>query len=119
MKAQGQISLPDSASELRTSARRRVLLSGKIIFGDVDLSVDCAIRDLTRLGAKVRLKSALALPSDVYLIELRSGVIFESRITWRRLPELGLKFLGSQKLGETTDPRMKRLKRIWKAHAAR
>jgi two-component system cell cycle response regulator len=111
--------IPTEAADLRDAARPRVLLSGKIIFAEGGQCMDCAIRDLSKTGARVRLNSNLPLPGELYLVELRSGIAFECRVAWRRLPEVGLQFLANYNLETDNDPRLKPLKRIWIEHVAR
>ena len=119
MTAPSEIGPSATATEQRKAARPRVLLSGKIVYLDGGISTDCTIRDQTPSGARVRMSGTLALPAEVYLIELKSGVAFECRVAWRRLPDVGLQFISSQKLSESDDPRLRRLKRIWVEHLAR
>ena len=119
MTAPVETSLLASSADQRKTTRQRVFLSGKVVFGETDLTVDCLIRDLSRTGAKVKLAGVLPLPPDVYLLELKSGMAFESRIVWRRLPEIGLQFINAHKLSDAVDPRILRLKRIWIESVAR
>ncbi len=105
--------------EHRGTGRRRVLLSGKIVYGEAELCVDCAIRDLSPSGARVRLNAPMLLPGRLFLIDLKSGLAFESRIAWRRTPDLGLQFLKAYELRDSSAPELKTLKRIWVEHCAR
>jgi len=95
------------------ASRRRVLLSGKLIYGDADLTADCAIRDLSATGARVRISGPVALPARVFLIEVRTGQAFECEVAWRRLPEIGLKFLSTHDLTTGDQSQHWMLKRIW------
>ena len=101
------------ASEHRAAARQRVLLSGKLVYGEADLTADCAIRDLSEHGAKVRISGPVALPSRLHLIEVKTGRVFDCEIAWRRMPEVGLKFLGSHNLVDNDARELRLLKRIW------
>ena len=107
------------AEDGRRDARRRVLFGGKLLYGDDDLTLDCAIRNLSSVGAKIRLASPVVLPSEVRLIELRAGVVFDCRVIWRRAPEYGLELLGSRDLSKGDEPELRVAKRIWIEHAAR
>ncbi len=104
---------PTPADEKRGATRQRVLLSGKIVYGDSDLTMDCAIRDLSVTGARIRLHSPVILPATVWLIELRSGTAFECRIARRNVPDFGLRFIRTVKLANDTSPDMKMLRRVW------
>ena len=103
----------------RRSARQRVLLAGRLVYGEAELTLDCAIRDLSESGARVRLSSPVALPARVTLIEVRAGVAYDCEVSWRRVPEFGLKFLARHDLTKNTDPEMLVLKRVWVESAAR
>ncbi len=106
-------------SDQRIASRRRVLLTGKLVYGDADLTLDCAIRDLSETGARVKVSGPVALPHRLYLIEQRTGQAFECEVAWRKLPEIGLRFRASHDL-TTGDPRENwMLKRIWNEGLAR
>ncbi len=117
--------LDDPSSETldqRKGERRRVLLAGKLVYGDMDMTLDCGIRNLSKKGARVRLDGPAALPKEVKLIELRSGVAFDCVVTWRRVPEFGLKFLRAYELPKPVGPdekTMGTLKRIWLENTVR
>jgi hypothetical protein len=108
-----------AAADHRASARRRVLLAGKLVYGDSDLSVGCAIRDLSESGARVRLSGPVALPQRLKLIEVRTGQCFDCEIAWRRVPELGLRFLSCVDLATSERREHWMLKRIWQDNTAR
>jgi two-component system cell cycle response regulator len=108
--------IPD---EQRTVRRRRVLLAGRLVYGDAHLTQDCAIRDLSEGGARIRLSSPVPLPAQVWLIEVRSATAFCCEVAWRRAPEFGLRFLERHDLTTETAPELKPLKRIWIESAAR
>ncbi len=108
--------------EQRKSERRRVLLAGKLVYGETDMTLDCGIRNLSRRGARIRLAGAAAVPNEVKLIELRTGTAFDCIVTWRRTPELGLKFIKSYELPESVAAEQKTvsaLKRIWLENTVR
>ena len=114
-----EANLQSGAADQRRSPRQRVLLSGRLVFGESDHTVDCLIRDLSRVGAKVRLAGVLAMPPEVWLIELKSGVAFEARVAWRRLPDIGLQFISTHNLSDPLDARARSLRRIWVEAVAR
>lgn len=105
--------------EQRGGRRQRVLLAGRLVYGDAHLTLDCAIRDLSEGGARIRLASPVLLPTQVWLIEVRSATAFSCEVTWRRAPEVGLKFLDRRDLRTDAAPELKPLKRVWVESAAR
>jgi hypothetical protein len=111
--------LASTPSDQRTRQRQRVLLSGKLLYGDADLTADCAIRDISPGGARVRIQGPIALPSRVRLIEVKTGRAFDCEVVWRRMPELGLRFLGAYDLNHDNGEQLKMLKRVWTEAANR
>jgi hypothetical protein len=111
--------LKGDSSNQRSAVRQRVLLAGKLVYGDADLSVDCAIRDLSESGARVRISGPVALPSRLAMIELRTGRAFDCEVVWRRMPEVGLRFLAVHDLADSDARELRMLKRIWSEATSR
>jgi hypothetical protein len=86
----------------RSSPRRRVLLSGKIVYGGNEMTLDCAIIDISDTGARVRLEGARLLVEPLYLVDLRHGTAYRARRAWRREDLVGLAF--SERYDLTTPP---------------
>ncbi len=105
--------IPLTPDEQRRARRPRVLLSGRLVFGEADMTADCAIRDLTETGARVRLSGPAALPARITLIEVGSGKVHDCEVSWRRLPEIGVRFLSSHDLETDQSPELKRVRRMW------
>jgi hypothetical protein len=98
----------------RARSRQRVLLAGKLVYGEADLTVDCAIRDLSEGGARIRISGPVALPSRLHLIEVKTGQAFDCEVAWRRMPEIGLRFLSPpHDLTHSDAPELKMLRRVW------
>ena len=115
----GEPDQPTAGDEKRGAMRQRVLLSGKVVYGEADLTMDCTIRDLSATGARVRISSPVILPTTIWLIELRSGTAFQCSIARRNVPEFGLHFLRTVKLANNDDRDLKMLRRIWTDCTAR
>jgi len=106
-------------AERREELRRRVLLTGILIHGPADLTVDCAIRDLTDSGARVRLGAPDDLSQPLMLLVCRSGEAFEGEIAWRRGKEIGLSFLRRCDLTAPLTGREATARRLWIERSAR
>jgi predicted 3-demethylubiquinone-9 3-methyltransferase (glyoxalase superfamily) len=65
----------------------------KIVQGGGAFSTDCAIRDLSDTGARVRLPAPVPVGEDFYLIEMRNGRAFHAEVKWREGEELGVRFV--------------------------
>ena len=111
--------LPEDRADQRHAPRRRVLLGGKMVEPDGAFSTSCTIRDLNDAGAKVRLPAPVPVGEHVYLIELRSGVAHQVKVAWRKNGDMGLSYEREVVLEESSDPRIRMLRRLWLGGAAR
>ena len=98
---------------MRSEPRRRVLLSGCLVHGDPPQSVECAIADLSRSGARVRIEGPEPLASPLFLIDLTHGLAFEASVVWRRPTLVGLTFSGYFDLSEPGSTAPKILRALW------
>src|SRR5947207_836083 len=65
-------------AEYRRAARRRVLLTGRIVHSPAEMTVECAILNMSQTGARIRMGDVELLADPVYLIEMRSGLAFRA-----------------------------------------
>jgi PilZ domain len=70
----------DSAED-RREERRRVLLQAKILLGRE--AVWCAVRDISRSGAKLEIDEDLRLPPEFDLVIGKREEILRARLRWR------------------------------------
>ncbi len=96
-----------------------MLLSGKLVFGEAELSVDCAISDLSKSGARVRVVGAPILAEPIYLLDLRHGLAFKAREAWRRDALIGLAFHDYYDVTQSPPEAPKILRRLWVEHQNR
>lgn len=111
--------LPEARADQRQTPRRRVLLGGKVVEANGAFSTACTIRDVTAVGAKVRLPGPVPVGEHVYLIETRSGVAHQVKVAWRKNEDLGLEFEHQVVLEDSSDPRIRMLRRLWLGGAVR
>jgi hypothetical protein len=97
----------------RKASRRRVLLGGKLVFGVAEFSVDCAIRDLSPSGARVKLPVDLATDEQVWLIDIRGAAAYRAEVAWRKGSEVGLTFSERHDLRAPTPATMTHLRMLW------
>jgi len=106
--------IPLTTEDQRRTRRPRVLLTGQLVFGENALTVGCVIRDLTENGARLKLSGPAVLPAQLTLIEMATGKAHACEVSWRRLPEIGVRFVSSQDLETVrTTPALERLRRLW------
>jgi hypothetical protein len=83
-------------SERRKVPRLRVLKGVKIVLGTSSV-LDCIVRDLTNIGARISITNALDLP-EVVDVTFDGGRTFRPcRLAWRTLDETGVEFLETDK----------------------
>ncbi|HEY5106417.1 MAG TPA: PilZ domain-containing protein [Caulobacteraceae bacterium] len=102
--------------EARTEPRRRVLFSGLIVHSAAQMSIHCAILDMSRRGARVRLTGADFIGDPLYLIDLNHALAFKARVVWRRGERLSLSFSHYFDLSEPAAETPTVLRRLWLSH---
>lgn len=103
---------PEEGSNKRVAQRQRALLGAKLVFGNGAYTPNCMIRDISETGARIKIPSADLVSNDVYLIDIKKGVAYEARVTWRAAAECGLKF--GTRYDLNNPPReLAYLRRIW------
>jgi len=103
----------------RPPPRRRVLLGGLITYGLGTHCFSCAIRDLSETGARISMKPRHALPSSVFLINLRDRMAYQCRTVWRKGEEAGMTIEKVLRLDELSDSKLAFLKRLAHSDATR
>lgn len=78
--------------EKRFIPRRRVLKSGKIIFADGTLVVDCVIRNLSVGGARLEVPTTIAIAHQFTLLDVQTGRRYPATVAWRRGEQMGVEF---------------------------
>ena len=105
---------PDNDPQRRRSQpRRRVLLSGKLVYGEPPMTMDCAISDLSRGGARIRLPGPEPLAEPLYLIDVRHGLAFRAREMWRQGNRIGLSFTAYYDLRTPPPELPKIVRQMW------
>ncbi|KAA5597269.1 PilZ domain-containing protein [Blastochloris sulfoviridis] len=80
-------------TERRQQYRDRTLRGARIAFGNMSITMDCVVRDLTPGGARLRLPSTIGVPSMFHLLHERDGSIRRCRLAWRTETEVGVEFI--------------------------
>ena len=116
------VSTSTEPSDQRGAARRRVLLSGKLAYGN-GFSADCLIRDQSETGARVVVSTEL-IPHDLVLIFVTQATAYEAEVVWRRGNEVGLRLGHAHALkpgsaGDETQSSLKLARKLWAEAAAR
>jgi hypothetical protein len=101
----------------RAASRHRVLHTGKLVFGD-RFTVDCAIRDRSDDGVRVRTSKDL-LPRKLTLVAVGEGKAYTGEIVWRRGDQAGLRLTEAQDLGGQVEKGLRHARAIWAENALR
>ena len=102
--------------EHRREQRRRVLLTGRLVHSVNEWTVECAIQDISRTGARIRVPPDTLLSDPLYLINMSHGLAFKARVAWRRENRVGLTFSRYFDLNKTNEDAPKILRRLWMEH---
>jgi PilZ domain len=108
-----------AAGERRGSQRRTVLFGAIIASRDGAYTWDVTVKNLSDLGAKVRLPAGGVIPSRCIFINVREGTAYEAIVVWIQPPLWGLRFLESYHLEQLSDPALQFIKRLWLQRRAR
>lgn len=87
------------ADNNRAGPRDRVLKNAKLVFNGA--VVDCSVLDISAQGARILLRTPMAMPS-VVAFHLRGGAIYQARRAWARGLEVGFEFSSDPTLDAVT-----------------
>jgi len=85
------MSMELNMSERRRIPRMDVLKDAKIVIGTSSV-LDCAVRDLSSTGARIRVRNAVELPEAVDVTFDGGHTFRPCLIKWRNLKEMGVEF---------------------------
>ena len=80
-------------AERRNAARNRSFLRGCLYFNKRRSAVDCLIRDISDVGARVVFSDTVAVPDAVELYIPQKEQTLRAHVQWRHGEELGLAFI--------------------------
>lgn len=85
-------------AERRNATRNKSFLRGCLYFNKRRSAVDCLIRDISDVGARVVFSDTVAVPDAVELYIPQKEQTLRAHVQWRHGEELGLAFVdaGSQ-----------------------
>ena len=79
--------------EKRKTVRARTLLGGVIAFNNRASTMDCQVRNLSSVGAKVTFTNTAVVPDQFDLMIARKERSFRARMVWRASNEAGIAFV--------------------------
>jgi PilZ domain len=81
------------SSDLRSGSRARTLLGARIVFNNRHSTVDCTVRDLSAIGAKVLVSPHVPVPDEFDLHIPQKRRKHRARIMWRDAEACGVRFV--------------------------
>ncbi|HEY9216503.1 MAG TPA: PilZ domain-containing protein [Phenylobacterium sp.] len=105
--------------EQRRIPRHEVRTAGFLVHGRSLDSAPCVLRNVSPLGARVRLKAPQFLSRPLYLVIVQTGSAFEAKIIWSRGGELGLSLQRRLDLETPKSEAEWAARRIWRRHMPR
>jgi len=79
--------------ERRKLARSRTFLGGVIAFDHRSSTMDCIVRNVSLVGAKISFTNTLTVPDRFDLTIKQKARAFLARVVWRKVDEAGVVFL--------------------------
>ena len=80
--------------ERRQFARKRVLLSSRIVFNNGYCTMNCQIRNAGKMGMGLRMESTRDIPDHIRIMVDRDQSIFNADVRWRSYNALGIQIVG-------------------------
>jgi PilZ domain len=99
-------------NERRVEIRRKTFLRGRILFNSGRAAVDCLIRDISPVGARLIFSDAVSVPDVVELYIPQKEQTLEARVEWRHGDEVGIAFANASQMTETSNGLAERVERL-------
>jgi hypothetical protein len=104
--------LPPRIADSRKTQRDRVVLPGRVIYGEGAFSIDCRIKDLSEAGARIVVSLGLAVPTHIVFMEVKSRIVHEAVVVRMAQPEFGLRFTSTYALDGKLPQHLDYLRRL-------
>ena len=76
----------------RAKLRQRVLKSGKIIYNNGAIVVDCTIRNISDTGAQLQIPLTVPIPDRFDFCETMGSRRRPGTVVWRKADRIGVRF---------------------------
>ncbi|MBS0408652.1 MAG: hypothetical protein JSR86_01965 [Proteobacteria bacterium] len=103
----------NQAEDRRRELRSRVYLGGKLAFLDNGFTTDCVVRNLSRSGAQVEIKSALPVPAGPFLVVTKYAQGHMTATAWSRGLRCGLILRRSWELADAAQGAPSWIRDLW------
>ena len=82
-----------TGAERRASARTRQFKGARMIFNGSDSTMDCTIRNSSRNGHRLMVKSSLNVPKEFALLNTANGEQKNCKVIWRGFEAVGVQYI--------------------------
>jgi hypothetical protein len=101
---------PGHPADRRHSERHRSLKAGRIVFGNLAISYDVVIRNMSDTGARLQVDANANVPGEFYFIVTADHLVARSHVVWRTPREVGIHYLEPlRSIRDHPDPRVARM----------
>ena len=90
---EGERAAGPSGERRRVTRLRTKLRSGKLVQSGGQFISECLVHNRSASGCRLRLPTALALPSTIYFFEDQSERLFQAVVMWQKHRDVGLRLL--------------------------
>jgi len=98
------------ASDKRSGPRHRALKAGRVVYGNMSMTLDVTIRDVSDGGARLKVDANANMPGEFYFVIVADQLVARARVAWRTPKEVGIQYLEPlRNLREHPDPRVARM----------
>ena len=78
--------------EARKAERARAFLRARIVFNNMNSTIDCTIKNISVTGAKIELSNTITIPTEFDLDIPARGRVYRARLMWRDSDAIGVAF---------------------------
>jgi hypothetical protein len=79
--------------EGRRTERVKSFLRAQIIYNNRMATIDCVVKNISPVGAKLALNESMSVPSEFDLYIPQKGRTYRARMAWRDTDAIGVEFL--------------------------
>jgi hypothetical protein len=82
--------MKDATEDHRRVARQRIFKGARIAFGG-GATIDCTVRDISAVGARMTVASPIGIPETFDLV-IDGAPVRHCQIVWKKTDQIGVKF---------------------------
>jgi two-component system cell cycle response regulator len=107
---QGATAVP---ADRRVKTRRKIRFNAVVVFGSDRLTANCAVRDLSDSGARLKFRRPSDIPAAFHLIWAAERAVLKVETIWRSEVEIGVRFLSRHHMQGRLSSELAAVCRAW------